>query len=120
MRSVQWRTPYDVSAHGRGVRALYARILWDALVEAGSAPCHGRTRPALRALARRWLAGKTRYRSGRTRHRRLRRAQPGCRRAGRGRARTVRTVIGPVLIVTRTARQPVPAVAVAGRRRQGD
>jgi hypothetical protein len=58
MRWVQWRTPCDVSAHGRGVRALYARMLWGALVEAGLAPCHGRPRPALHTLARRWLAGE--------------------------------------------------------------
>jgi hypothetical protein len=33
-------------------------MLWGALVEAGLAPCHCRPRPALRTLARRWLAGE--------------------------------------------------------------
>jgi len=31
---------------------------WYALVDAGLAPCHPRPRPALRALATRWLAGE--------------------------------------------------------------
>jgi hypothetical protein len=42
----QWRTPRDVSPDSGGVRALYARLLWYALVEAGLAPRRYRTRPA--------------------------------------------------------------------------
>jgi hypothetical protein len=37
---------------------IYVRMLWDALIQAGLAPSHGHPRPALRALARRWLAGE--------------------------------------------------------------
>jgi len=58
VRPVQWRTPCDVTPDSRSVRALYARVLWFALVEAGLAPCHARPRPALRMLAQRWLVGE--------------------------------------------------------------
>jgi hypothetical protein len=58
VRPTQWQTAREVSADSRSVRALYARMLWGALVEAGLAPGHGRPRPALRMLAQRWLAGE--------------------------------------------------------------
>src|SRR5262245_6996269 len=58
VRPVQWRTARDVSPDSRGIRALYARILWDALLDAGLVPRRCRTRPAVRTLAQRWLAGE--------------------------------------------------------------
>jgi hypothetical protein len=57
VRPVQWCTPHDVSADHQGVKALYARMLWYALRNAGLAPLRSRSRPALRTLAQRWLAG---------------------------------------------------------------
>jgi hypothetical protein len=58
IRPARWQSTREVSADTRGVRALYARMLWDALVDAGQAPSHGHPRPALRVLARSWLAGE--------------------------------------------------------------
>lgn len=58
LRPAQWHGPREVSADSRGVRALYARILWDALLDAGLVPRRCRTRPAVRALAQQWLAGE--------------------------------------------------------------
>jgi hypothetical protein len=86
MRPVQWRTLRDVSPDSRGIRALYARILWDALLDAGLVPRRCRTRPAVRTLAQRWLAGELDAAVRRAGGRRVRGAQVGCYGTRRGRA----------------------------------
>ena len=101
VRPAQWQTTREVSADSRGVRAFYARLLWYALRDAGLAPWHGRTRPALRTLAQRWLAGEPRRCRGRSRHRRLRCARPRCYRPRRGRTRACPAVIVPGHVVPR-------------------